>query len=77
VPASSWHADAAALALSTLKPAFSLAEFEASLTTLRVQSSGTASQAADSEWWTEAGGVVHRHDGPLDAALFLRLLDAD
>jgi type VI secretion system protein ImpM len=77
VPASSWHADAAALALSTLKPAFSLAEFEASLTTLRVQSSGTASQAADSEWWTEAGGVVHRHDGPLDAALFLHLLDAD
>jgi type VI secretion system protein ImpM len=47
------------------------------LTTLRVQSSGTSSQAADSEWWTEAGGVVHRHDGPLDAALFLRLLDAD
>jgi type VI secretion system protein ImpM len=76
VSASSWHADAAALALSTLKPAFSLTEFEASLTTLRMQSSGTASRAADSVWWSDASEIVHRHDGPFDTALFLRLLDA-
>ncbi|MFM0667761.1 type VI secretion system-associated protein TagF [Paraburkholderia sediminicola] len=77
VSASSWHADAAALALSTLKPAFSLIEFEASLSRLRVQASGTASRAADSVWWSDAGEIVHRHDGPFDAELFLRLLDAD
>ncbi|MFM0001264.1 MULTISPECIES: type VI secretion system-associated protein TagF [Paraburkholderia] len=76
VSASSWHTDAAALALSTLKPAFSLTELEASLTGLRAQLSGTASRAADSVWWSDVGEVVH-HDGPFDAALFLRLLDAD
>src|SRR5258708_4879025 len=76
VSASSWHADAAALALSTLKPAFSLTEFEASLTTLRTQSSSTALRTADSVWWSDASEIVHRHDGPFDTALFLRLLDA-
>jgi type VI secretion system protein ImpM len=77
VSASSWHADAAALALSTLKPGFSLIEFEASLSRLRVQSSGTTSRAADSVWWSDAGQIAHRHDGPFDTALFLCLLDAD
>jgi type VI secretion system protein ImpM len=75
--ASSWHVNAAALALSTLEPAFSLIEFEASLSRLRVESSGTTSRSADSVWWSHAGEIVHRHDGPFDAALFLRLLDAD
>ncbi|MFL9987462.1 type VI secretion system-associated protein TagF [Paraburkholderia sediminicola] len=77
VPASAWHADAAALALSTLKRTFSLTEFEASLGRLRAQSSGTTWRAADSVWWSDVGEIVHRHDGPFDAALFLRLLDAD
>ncbi|RKE36303.1 type VI secretion system protein ImpM [Paraburkholderia sp. BL23I1N1] len=77
VSASSWHADAAELALSTLKPDFSLTEFETSLTTLRAQSSGIAPRKADSVWWCDAGEIVHRHDGPFDAALFLRLLEGD
>jgi type VI secretion system protein ImpM len=46
------------------------------LTGLRAQLSGTASRAADSVWWSDVGEIVH-HDGPFDAALFLRLLDAD
>lgn len=67
VGGSPWHADATALALSSLKPAFSLAEFEASLAILRMQSTGTALRAADSVRWTDAGRIVHRHDGPFDA----------
>jgi type VI secretion system protein ImpM len=76
VPASAWHANATALALSTLKPGFSLTEFEASLTALRAQSFAAVSGDADSLWWCDADEFVHRHDGPFDAALFLRLLDA-
>ena len=80
-----WYEHAAGLALSTLKADFSLTEFEAGLEQL---GSGAetlvwrdtfrrflSEDGAASVWWTTSQGL-HKHEGALDAALFLRLLEA-
>jgi len=79
-----WYEQAAGLALSTLKATFSLTEFEAGLEQL---GSGAetlvwrdtfkrflSEEGAASVWWTSSQGQ-HKHEGALDAALFLRLLE--
>jgi type VI secretion system protein ImpM len=87
-PGAAWHEAAARLALSSLKTGFSLTAFEAALAVLPTQEAHAATASlpsaddADSVWWHrtaagERGALVrHRHDGPLDTALFLRLLDS-
>ena len=60
------------------KPAFSLTEFEASIDADCGRSHPAPCRAAaDSVWWSDVGRGRASHDGPFDAALFLRLLDAD
>jgi type VI secretion system protein ImpM len=85
-----WYEQVAELALSTLKARFSLTEFEAVLDELDVGANGLGWQDAfkrfmdegyeTSVWWTVSGehapGDLHWHEGALDAALFLHLLDA-
>ncbi|SAL53292.1 hypothetical protein AWB64_05803 [Caballeronia sordidicola] len=81
---SAWYEHAAGLALSTLKASFSLSKFEAELAQL---DSGAETLVwrdtfrrflnednAASVWWT-AAQALHTHEGALDAALFLRLLE--
>ncbi|SPB13804.1 hypothetical protein NOV72_01069 [Caballeronia novacaledonica] len=72
--ASPWHDEACALALSTLAPSFSLKAFEARLAALSARPFGCVACDSGSAWWTERG-APHRHDGALDADLFLHLLD--
>jgi type VI secretion system protein ImpM len=74
---SPWYEEASALALSTLAPSFSLAAFRSALVELQAQPAGFPACDGASAWWTRANGAVHRHDGPLDADLFLYLLDGD
>lgn len=87
-PGAAWHEAAARLALSSLGAGFSLTAFETALAALPVHETHAATMSlpsagdADSVWWHPAAGesgppVRHRHDGPLDAALFLRLLGND
>jgi type VI secretion system protein ImpM len=85
-----WYEQAAELALSTLKARFSLTEFEAGLDELDVGASSPGWQDTfkrflhegdgTSVWWTVSGehapSALHWHEGALDAALFLHLLDA-
>ncbi|MCP3725608.1 type VI secretion system-associated protein TagF [Paraburkholderia sp. CNPSo 3272] len=73
---SRWHGEACALALSTLAPSFSLKAFESNLAALREQPVALASCEGASVWWTHEDGVTHRHEGPLDARVFLDLLEA-
>jgi type VI secretion system protein ImpM len=73
---SRWHDEASALALSTLAPSFSLTAFESKLAALREQTVALASCEGASMWWTQSDGVTHRHEGALDARVFVDLLDA-
>jgi type VI secretion system protein ImpM len=73
--ASRWHDAASALALSTLAPSFSLTAFEAGLAALRALDAAYVRCDGGSAWWMEAEVDVHRHEGSLDAGLFLQLLD--
>ena len=73
---SRWHDEACALALSTLAPSFSLNAFESKLAALREQPVALASCEGASAWWTQENGVAYRHEGALDASVFLYLLEA-
>jgi type VI secretion system protein ImpM len=74
---SPWHDEACALALSTLAPTFSLTSFETELAALRAQPFEFVSceSGSGSVWWAQRD-VTHRHEGELDAGLFLHLLGA-
>ncbi|WP_250537221.1 type VI secretion system-associated protein TagF [Caballeronia sp. AZ10_KS36] len=71
---SPWHESAAALALSTLAPSFSMRAFEARLAALPAPPFRETTCHGGSAWWTQAGEKAHRHTGALDSGLFLRLL---
>jgi type VI secretion system protein ImpM len=84
-----WYEYAAGLALSTLMVGFSLTEFEAELGQLDSSAETLVwrdtfkrflnDDDAASVWWTatelQGPQALHRHEGALDAALFLRLLE--
>ncbi|KQR73593.1 hypothetical protein ASG35_21635 [Burkholderia sp. Leaf177] len=79
-----WYEHAAGLALSTLKAKFSLTEFESELEHLDSDAETLvwrdtfrqflSESDAASVWWTSAQ-VLHKHEGALNTALFLRLLE--